>query len=336
MSYIDNYISIKLKSFAERPLKYTSVIIFILVSTLHSSYAEIIDKVIAAVNGEAITLSALENEIRIQNLSDIKKTKQLDILNKLIDRKLILQESRRMGIDLVITMEEIDAKVDSLKAQYPSEESFLKYLQKEGLTINDIKAEMKESLMISEMLYRKFMYPLNVDSEAFEREAMAYYENNKSKYIEPKKVKLQQIVVLTNPITGGDIAKAISQKVWNKLQQGATFLDIQKIYSENTNVIVDYEPGYIDFDKLIPKLQKEISKLEIGNLSKPILTTRGYFIIKFIDYKPAKQQPFEQVADSIKNELMLKQVQIDLDKWLEKQRESSDIRILYGPADTSK
>jgi len=247
------------------------------------------------------------------------------VLDDLIDRKLILQEVRRMGIELAITMEEIEDKIES---KYPSEEDFLKYLEKEGLSLNDIKESIKESLMRYEMIYRKFMRPLNADSDLFERKALTNYENNKQEYIDPEKVKLQQVVVLSSPIAGEQTAKAKSQEIWKKLKGGMTFSDIHQVYSHDTNVMVDYQPDYVGVDKLIPALQEAISELEIGNLSKPILTTRGQFIIRIIDHKPTRQKPFDEVVDGIKNELMTEQVQKDLDEWLKTQRRTLDIRIL--------
>ena len=307
--------------------KYTCII-YIIILSLQNSYAEIIDKVIAAVYGEAITLSTLENELKMLNLSDAKEVKQREVLNDLIDRKLVLREARRMGIELAITMEKIENQIESLKAKYPSEEIFLKYLEKEGLSINDIKEEMKESLMRFEMINRKFMRPLNADSNLFERRALTYYEDNKQKQIDVEKIKLQQVVVLSSPITGEQAAEAKSQEIWKKLKQGMTFSDIHQTYYDDTNVMVDYEPDYVEVDKLIPALQDAISKLKIADLSKPILTTRGQFIIKIIDHKPVRQKLFDEVADEIKKELMSEQVQKDLNEWLKKQRKSADIRIL--------
>lgn len=315
-------------SFVSRITHQIACIIFIIMLSLSNSYAEIIDKLIADVNGEAITLSALENELKMLDLSDAEEAKQREVLNDLIDRKLILQEARRMGIQLAITVEEIEDKVGSLKAQYPSEEAFLKYLEKEGLILDYIKERMKESLMVSEMIYRKFRRPLSAESGLFERRALTYYENNKSKYIDPQKVKLQQVVVLSSPITGGKAAEAKSQEILKKLKDGIAFSDIHQIYSDDTNVIVDYEPDYVETDKLIPVLQNAVSKLEIDDLSKPISTSRGHFIIKIVDHKPARQKLFDEVANEIKNQLMAEQVQKELDEWLKKQRQSSDIRIL--------
>lgn len=296
--------------------------------SLQNSYAEIIDKLIADVNGEAITLSSLENELKMLNLSDADKAKQCEVLNNLIERELILQEAQRMGIELAITAKEIEEKIATLRSKYPSEEAFLKYLEKEKLSLEYIKERMKESLMVSEMIYRKFMRPLNVNQNLFENKALRYYKNNESKYTEPRKVKIQQVVILSSLTAGEKTAETQSQRIWKKLERGTTFSELNQIYSDDTNVMVDYDPNYIQVNKLVAVLQDAVSKLEIDELSKPILTKRGYFIIKIIDRKPARQKSFGEVADEIKNKLMSKQVQKDSDEWLKKQRETSDIRIL--------
>lgn len=305
-------------------------LISVLILLLSYSNAEIIDKIVASVNGEAITLSALENELKTLGISDSDETKKSEVLNELINRKLLLQEARRMGIELSITMEEVEKKVESLKTQYSSEEAFLKYLEKEQLSISYIKERMKESLMVSEMVYRKFMRPLEIESNTFERKALTYYENNKSKYTVPEKIKLHQVVVLKSPTLEGKEAEAKSQEIWKKLKQGITFSELHRMYSDDTNVIVDYEPGYVEIDKFVSVLKDRISKLKIGDLSKPILTTRGYFIVRLIEHKPKRQKSFDEVADEIKNNLMSEQVQKDLEEWLNKQREESDIRVLYS------
>ena len=305
---------------------YPIIILLTLSSTVNS---KIVDKVIAVVNDEPITLSALENELFMIGSDDNSLEKQRIVLDELIDRKLMLQVAReKYGYDQpwAIPDEDIKAEVAKLISQFPTEKLFYEWLNRVGMEIDDITEDRWQYLMISNMVKREFA---DFQNPVSKEEASKYFEAHKTEFIEAEKVRMQRIRVFSSLADKEEMlaAKTKAEEIWQKLTSGTSFDRIKETYEKDSSVNVFSEADY-DVIGLIPALQGAISHLEIDEISKPIETAIGYFIIKITNRKSARQKSSQEVSGEIGNILKRERMQKELDKWLKKQQESADVRIL--------
>jgi len=302
------------------------IILLVLCPTAHS---KIVDKVIAVVNDEPITLSALENELFIIGSDDNSLEKQRIVLKELIDRKLMLQTARKKyGYDQpwAIPSEDIGAEVARLIGQFPTEKLFDEWLNRVGMEIDDIWEDRRHYLMISNMLKREFA---DFQAPISKEEESRYFEAHKAEFIKPEEVKIKRVRVLSSLADKEEmlIAKAKAEEIWLKLTAGSSFDTIKETYEKDSSVNVFPDDDYAVID-LIPALQGAISHLEIGEISEPIETAIGYFIIKVTSRQPSRQKLLRDVSDEIRGILKRERMQSELDKWLRRKQESADIRIL--------
>ena len=161
-------------------------------------------KTVAVVNGEPITLSEFN-----QQAGGVKGDKRLDLLRRLINSRLMIQEARRMGID---QLKELKDRVDV----------FAKVTLRERLLdrhIRNIKADDKEV----EEVYREAIKEFKIKSIVFDKEEDANqmegllkdgkdFDGVLGKFLSEKKGKgSQEGVFLKNEALLPEIAEAVSK-----------------------------------------------------------------------------------------------------------------------------
>ncbi|MDP8261662.1 MAG: SurA N-terminal domain-containing protein, partial [Candidatus Kappaea frigidicola] len=115
--------------------------------------AEIVDGIVAVVNNEVVTQAEL-NAILLPLYTQYKSTysdeellmkideAKKNILYKLIEDKLILQEAHKIGMPA--TDEEVAERLEQIKSQFSSSEEFKSALASQGLTVVDLKEKYRE------------------------------------------------------------------------------------------------------------------------------------------------------------------------------------------------
>ncbi|MBI5675126.1 MAG: hypothetical protein HZC48_04725 [Nitrospirae bacterium] len=81
--------------------KLTISLFLLLVSSfffLNSAYAELLERIVAVVNEDTILLSELKNEVRLRNAQGAEVS-DAEALDEMIDRKLLLEQAKRMRIE---------------------------------------------------------------------------------------------------------------------------------------------------------------------------------------------------------------------------------------------
>ena len=106
----------------------------------------VVDRVVAVVNDEIITLSDLQREEALRK-SEARQDDRL-LLEDMIDRKLQMAAAKRSGMD-VTDKELTDAVADIMKRNNLDSKQFEAALAKEGLTLEQYQAELREQMTLS-------------------------------------------------------------------------------------------------------------------------------------------------------------------------------------------
>lgn len=140
--------------------------------------AEVIDRIAAVVGYEAIALSEIDMEARLEALlnrtdSDPSQAYREQLLERLIDRRLILQDLTATPF-LSAGEEEIDDQMRALRTQeYLGGRNFPEALQHYELTEADCRAFLSERIGFERYVSFRFKTGLDADLEA----ARAYYRD---------------------------------------------------------------------------------------------------------------------------------------------------------------
>jgi parvulin-like peptidyl-prolyl isomerase len=113
-------------------------------------------KVVATVNGEPITLDEFNRELALSHRNKAGKEDRLELLRRLINVRLIIQEGRRMGLD---ELREIEKMVDVFSRVTLREEVMERH-------VKGMKADEKEV----DRVYRESVKEWKINSLFFEKE----------------------------------------------------------------------------------------------------------------------------------------------------------------------
>jgi hypothetical protein len=126
---------------------------------------EVIDRVLAVVGGEIITLTDVT---AARDLGLVPAPAAGDpvraILSRLIDRELILAEVDRYAPPEP-AVEAVDAELRGVRARFDSDEAFQRALQRSGIDVKHLRATLREDLRIRSYLDQRFAVPVPRDEE---------------------------------------------------------------------------------------------------------------------------------------------------------------------------
>lgn len=292
----------------------------------------LVDRILVDVNGHAITLSALENELawrQIQQPSLITKKK---IIADLIDQEIMFQAADRSGILLGRWDKKVADEIQRLRGQYGSEKEFLDYLANKQLTLTGLTDRIRRQFILQSFINRQFSN--QIEAEKISQAAKIYYQKNHLQFVLPATIQFQYILINIPDSASAKIssqAQSLAQTIHQELIAGKTFRQISNRYKNKMSLSDQQQPTI----KVIrepqtrhtnTKLEIDIAKIDIGSISQPKRTVDGYLIAKLLGKSSSYQQPFKSVKEQIEKKLIEQQIEILLDDWLESERQNSSIQ----------
>jgi peptidyl-prolyl cis-trans isomerase SurA len=268
--------------------------------------AEVVDRIVAVVNDDIITLTELNqlfkpyaDQIRVRGYTPGKESKMLfkvreDILNQIIDEKLADQEIERYGI--VVSKKEIDNTIERIKkANFSSDE------------------ELKSKIVITK------------------EDIKSYYKDHIDKYIGEEKYHLLNIILKVRRLDGEAEKLGAKKKIdaiLIKLKEGERFEVMASKYSESPSAMDGGELGLFKIDELSQQLQKIVKGMKAGEFTSVIDTEQGYQIFFVQDVIRSPGKSLEEASHEIQEKLYYEIVNKKYQTWLTELRKRSYIKII--------
>jgi peptidyl-prolyl cis-trans isomerase C len=271
-----------------------------------SSSSVVLKDPIAIVNGETISRAALEknfNEALAANnvnpaslTADQKLQGYNQILSGMIVEKLVDKEAS----SIPVSDAELNAQLDKIKGQFPSEEVFKSELKKSGLTPEKFNAKLKSSIRQTKWMQQQ-VQGKDVVTEA---EAKAFYDANLKEFTNPDLVRASHILFLvpanaTPEQTSAAEAKAKAAIV--RANQGEDFSKLADELSEEPGAKQRHgDIGFFPKERMVPEFADAAFAQKVGSVSvTPVKTKFGYHVIKVTDRKAAGTASFEEAKAQI-------------------------------------
>lgn len=213
--------------------------------------------VVAIINGEKITKQMLAD-----TLFDWDATITLD---ELIDQRIVAQEARKAGV--VVTLEEIKAKIEEVKGRIPPGQTFEEALKGIGMTPGHYFARVKFQLQM-EAILKKQVKVTDEDLNGFIKASHILVRIPYTQDPEERTKKDEE-------------AKAKIEDLAKKIQGGLDFAQAAKENSEDTsNKEKGGDLGYFGKNYMAPEFEEAAFKLKPGEMSPVVKTSFGYHLIK--------------------------------------------------------
>ena len=308
----------------------------LMIATVIPVSGEVVDRIVAIVNDDVITLSELNNTFepymkRIEaNLTGKDKEKvvaegRTAILNRMIDNKLIEQEAKKSGI--VIKDDEamgvIREMLKSRKMQMPD---LLQALDKDGMTFDAYKQDLKEQLQRQQLVRREIRSKLVVTDD----EIGEYYRQHRDEYEGKEALRIKQILLPVPPGTDPAIrerARELAESILKRIKNGEPFEELATQFSQGPATAAGGDIGFVEKGHMLPEVEKVALSLEVGGVSPVIDSPQGFYIIQVIDKRGAGLKPVTEVRQEIQNKLEEEKAAKKFDQWVIDLRNKSLVDI---------
>jgi len=288
-----------------------------------ASYAKVIDKILVAVNDEIITRSDVEKvlgplyaELRRtysgRELEEQMAEAKEEVINKLIEGRLLLAEAKRRGIE--ISNEEVDERIEEVKNSFKTEEEFRVALAEESIVVGELEQKFKEKMMTEAIINTEMATRISVSPS----EVLQYYNDNISKFKKPRRVKAHSILIRKGKNYDDDEARALAEEILRRLKDsGADFANLARMYSEGPYAENGGDMGWIEEGKLLDPIDRALLNLEKGRTSSVVETKLGFHILRVDDKKDKELREFSEVKKEIEGFLFSQKKGQKLKAWLD-------------------
>jgi parvulin-like peptidyl-prolyl isomerase len=302
-----------------------------------SSLSEpVVDRVVAVVNEEIITLSEVERwgrplqgEIQIEDRLERRERVQevfRKVLERLIEEKLIDQEVKKSRFK--VSSKEVEGAIEGIKRKNRvNQEQFERLLAAEGLTFEAFKKDVEKKLLRTKWAN----WAVKVEHKVEEKELRDFYQRNHDRYRINESYRPSHILFVVPKEATSDQIRQVRkrcQEVLERIKKGEDFGELARRYSEDASSGKDRgDLGYFKRGELLPALEKEAILLQVGEVSGIIRTEFGFHLLKLLDRKGGKPPPFEEIREKVQADYYEKEMDKALQQFLTKLKERSVIEI---------
>jgi peptidyl-prolyl cis-trans isomerase SurA len=291
-----------------------------------SAEQEIVDRIVAVVNNDIITLSQLKNatrpyreQVAASGRPEAEKKQMLaslerEMLHQMIDRALTGQEAARHQI--TVSDEDVRAAMDNFKRQNNlDQEGLEKGLEAEGLTLEEYRERIRGDILQSMLINRAVRSRVIVTQADIE----AYYNAHPEKFKGEQKYHLRNILVDTE--TDG-------RNILSKLEQGLSFSEAARQFSRASNAKDGGDLGVFDINTFSEGIRDAVLPLEKGEYSQTIPTGQGFQILYVEDILESGGKSLEQARDEIQEILFREQAEEKFTQWIESLKKNAHVKIM--------
>ncbi|VEN75027.1 Peptidylprolyl isomerase [Candidatus Desulfarcum epimagneticum] len=298
--------------------------------------ARVIDRVVAIVNHDIVSLFDLNQEMKpysdkIVNMGyDSEKERKMlfnvrqDILNDLIDGLLTRQEIERQKITVSET--EIDLAVEEVKKRnFLTDEELIRALKSEGVTIEGYRENKKNEILRQRLLN----YEVRSKIIVAEQELRDYYDSHLDQFAGDKKYHLKKIAEKIPPGALAEEKDEALKKIeaaQARLLDGESFEDVAAAYYGEDR---EWEQADVfKHDELSPRIKAAVEGLKAGELTSILKTARGFQVFFVEKVELPIDTTLEEASGWIEDKLYREKVDKSYREWLLRLRARSYVKII--------
>lgn len=317
---------------------------FAFVSTVLAADINVVEEIVAKVNGDIITRTELEHskqelegQLRQQGLTGAAldkavKERAADALRDQIDQLLLAQKGKDLNINVDGEVAKRIAQIQ-LDSKISDPDKFHEWIREQGgMSFEDFKAQIKNQILTQRVIGQEVASRINIPHSEVEK----YYEEHKKEFIREEQVFLREILISTEGKTPDQVAAAEkrAKEIVARARKGEKFGELARVYSDaetkdNFGELPPYKRG-----QLRKEIEDVVFKQPKGYVTDPIKMPNGFEVLKIEDRYEAGQAPLADVENEIMERLYTPRMQPKVREYLTKLREDAFLEIRAGYVDS--
>ncbi|MEB3103282.1 peptidylprolyl isomerase [Ferviditalea candida] len=263
---------------------------------------EINDGIIVQIGKQSIT--------RWQLLKQLERKYGREMLNQMIDRAVIAQESQALGV--TVKQQEVDAELKRMQQGYDSEEQFYNSMQKQlGLTKSQLQEDTYYNVLLEKIATR--------DVTISEQQVTDYIRTHPEEWNSHIQLHIRKITVAS---------KEEAVKLRKEIGNGTDFGLLARKYSLDDAASDSGDLGWVQMDDpfVLPEVMNAAKKMKTGEISDPVKVNQGYAIVNLLERKDPDENQQKQIREYIRSQLAMENAE-PMPDLLNRLREKYNVQI---------
>jgi len=262
----------------------------ILLTTAKNPLAQDVLKIAAVVNNKIISLYDLNMRTSmviifsgLRNIPEIRARMRPQILRTMIDEELKLQEAKR--IKITVTDKEVDSSVRRMEKKIRLSKGGLKKdLAKKNVDISVLHKRIKADITWARSVGARYASKIVISDEEID-ENISQIRNNEGKL----EYQISNIFLPVENSEDQTQVLANANRMIKQIKSGAKFSTLAKNFSKGSNAINGGDIGWVRAGQLDPELDNVLKVLQPEQISQPIRTIEGFYILYLKGKRTAKK-----------------------------------------------
>ncbi len=308
------------------------MLVFSLLVTIQAR-AKIVDRIVAQVNDDIITLSdlnrrlsrdraELQSQYSGEELEAQIKQAEKDVLEDLIQEKLLLQRANDYGFAA-----SVEPQVSGTIQRIIKDNNFRgtadleKALQQQGMNLLSFREDIRKNIIVQSLIREFVASRITVLSEEIER----YYKDHSRDFATPAELSLSEIII---PIDRGEsAARSRANDIHKRLSEGEAFATLASQYSKGATANKGGNIGKYELANLNAELAAAVENVKEGEVTPVLKTQEGIVIYRVDSRKDASVAPIESVRVKIQQILWDQKYNPELKRFVTGIRDESYVQI---------
>ena len=317
--------------------------LLVLLWTTYSSATGYVDRIVAVVNDDVITLSELEStgrqlfeRIRTKAPADeveaaLKKARE-EVLSGMIDNMIVRQKAKELSI--TVDEKEIDMAISQMLARVnATPEDFKKELASMNVSMQQYRDNMRDEILKSKLIGYEVSSRVVITDEDIKR----YYDKDfflgKGKdgyYILQMGFSWKKPGVTGDESSLKEAARKKAEEIRGRVLAGESFKDLARSFSDLPSAADGGDIGVFTKDEMGAVMKDTILAMQPGDVSPIIATGDNFQFFKLLSVREGDvitKAPFEKVKDEIRDLLYRQEMEKQYNAWVKSLRGQAYIKI---------
>ena len=275
--------------------------VMLLVGGAEKAYAQTLQRIIAVVNEDAVSLFDLRERIKMvifsSNMQDSPKMRERlepQVLRALIDEKLQKQAAKRYNIK--VDRKEVDKALRMIEKQNGLPPGGLKIrLEEAGVRMSTLVDQIETTIAWSKLVNRRMTRNIVIGDNQID-EALARIRANLNK---PSHLVSQIFLAFDGPDNAAKTLADANQLV-TQIRNGAAFTSLARQFSQDAAARTGGDLGWVQQGELDQELDRALIDMRPGQISEPIRTSSGYHILLLRKRRTSQKPRADDTVVSLK------------------------------------
>ena len=268
-------------------MRFTHVIRFVallfLVGLPAAHAAEVVDRIAAVINDDAITVRELDERVlmamalsQLKDSVEVRKRVMPQVMRKMIDERLTMQEAKRLKVN--VSAKEVDENIRLVEKQnHLPTGSLISELGRFGVPDAALREQFAADIAWQRLSIGLFQASVKVsDEEITERLELIASRMGKPEYM------VADILLLVEKPAQEEQTRGLGDRLLEQLKEGAPFPVLASQFSQSASAGNGGNLGWISDGGMDEDLFAIVKDLTPGTVSKVVRGSDGYHILALI------------------------------------------------------